>query len=324
MTKQKNFIYDKIIDIFIYEHHLNKLEIDGVEIHLIETINDLNFALKTLKKSEKLALDTEFDKFRYRYGFNICLLQIYDGYNCYIFDPLKIEIENLEPLWEIIEDKNILKVFQSCDEDIRLFKGYGCNPQNVFDNAVAASMLGYPKISLKAILKEKLDIEIDKSQQKSNWIKRPLTNSQIIYSAIDVIYLFKIMDILLDEVKKLNLEEELNLNNQKLLKLDENFVEQHLRKILKKVRMSDYEKYILKEIYYFRDSVARRYNIPPHFVFSDDILKSFARAPYDFIDNWYEEKGILRKLKNEHFIDLLYSMIKKAESSYRPKKRKRF
>ena len=55
-----------------------------------------------LQKVPFISVDLEFDKNRYRYGFNLCLIQIYDGSNTYLIDPLVDEID-LQPIFGIFE-----------------------------------------------------------------------------------------------------------------------------------------------------------------------------------------------------------------------------
>ncbi|MEJ7659213.1 MAG: hypothetical protein WKG07_06090 [Hymenobacter sp.] len=49
-------------------------------------------------------------------------------------------------------------------------------------------------ISLGRLIQSELGLEVDKGEQKSNWLKRPLTEAQKEYAANDVLYLFELTD----------------------------------------------------------------------------------------------------------------------------------
>lgn len=62
-------------------------------IHLINEQQSLNNLISSLQSVSAFAIDLEFDRNRYRYGFNMCLMQIYDGKDCYLIDPLSKNVD---------------------------------------------------------------------------------------------------------------------------------------------------------------------------------------------------------------------------------------
>ncbi|MEL0010162.1 MAG: hypothetical protein VW868_01210, partial [Bacteroidota bacterium] len=46
--------------------------------------------LAKIKGAKLLGLDLEFDRNRYGYGFNICLIQCYIDSTCFIIDPIEL------------------------------------------------------------------------------------------------------------------------------------------------------------------------------------------------------------------------------------------
>ncbi|MDE4940849.1 ribonuclease D, partial [Francisella tularensis subsp. holarctica] len=75
--------------------------------------------------------------------------------------------------------------------DIPIIKRFfNCEVNKIFDTQLAATFLGFQtQSSLKTLLKEILDIEIEKESQFSDWSNRPLTKNQINYAIKDVEYL---------------------------------------------------------------------------------------------------------------------------------------
>jgi ribonuclease D len=59
--------------------------------------------------------------------------------------------------------------------------------------------LGYPQPGLKTMAKLKLGLDIPKEEQDSNWMLRPLRDSQISYASRDAALLLPLLRILADE-----------------------------------------------------------------------------------------------------------------------------
>ena len=66
-------------------------------------------------------------------------------------------------------------------------------------------------ISIKALVKEFFDVDLNKDEQTSDWAVPHLSENQIKYAAGDVEYLHRIKDIL---IEKLNRENRFNLAKQ--------------------------------------------------------------------------------------------------------------
>src|SRR5690554_5464757 len=169
----------------------------------IQYINDKEGFEKTvaiLSSKEAIYIDLEFDKNHFRYGFNLCLMQIFDGETCYLIDPLPDL--SIEPVFAVLEDENIEIVCFAFSEDMRLLHYLGARPNNILDLAIATRLLNYDTLSLNntlsVILEDDRYITEKSSQQKSNWFQRPLTEKQNHYAAEDVLYL----PALSEELKK--------------------------------------------------------------------------------------------------------------------------
>ena len=88
-------------------------------------------------------------------------------------------------------------------QDIEIFLNHKINIEPFFDTQIAAGFLGYDKnISYANIVKKIIRKKIDKSHQNTNWLKRPITKSKINYLKKDVLYLKKIHDLQIKDLKK--------------------------------------------------------------------------------------------------------------------------
>lgn len=169
----------------------------------IQTSVELDEVLPALKSSSALYVDLEFDKNHYHFGFNLCLIQINDGSTNYLIDPKSIE--NLVPVYNLFEDETILKVCYAFGEDIRLLQYLNCFPKRLYDIAIARSIANLPQVSLDTALGIKNQKE--KSQQKSNWCARPLSEKQLEYAAEDVHYLPELYKTIDEELLALGRKE---------------------------------------------------------------------------------------------------------------------
>lgn len=259
-----------------------------------------------LNKQKVISIDLEFDKNRYRYGFNLCLIQIFADDECFIIDPLSEEIA-LKPLFDVIENPTIEKVVYSFGEDLRLFHSLGCFPQNTFDVAIAMRLLDYPPVSLASALYEVLEIEISKSAQKSNWFLRPLSEKQIDYAAKDVLYLIDMKNVLLKEAKEAGVlawieEENKVIDDLSYADVDNN----NYLKEKDKNGLSECEYYVFKGLLEFREKIAKRNNRPSYQIIDKEYLRELAGRPNQ-IYRFEKIKGIYKPLKNEAFKDELWA-----------------
>jgi ribonuclease D len=66
-----------------------------------------------------LAVDTEFLRERTYYP-QLCLIQISDGVDAVAIDPLAPNLD-LNPLWDLMRNQNITKVFHAGNQDMEIF-----------------------------------------------------------------------------------------------------------------------------------------------------------------------------------------------------------
>ncbi len=179
------------------------------------------------QQSELLVLDTEFVRTRTYYA-KLGLIQAYDGKTLALIDP--VALADLSAFWQLLSDTKITKLVHSCSEDLEVFARYGqCQPSPLFDSQIAATFsglghgLGYAKL-----VNTFLDIEIDKGESRTDWMKRPLTDAQLQYAANDVYYLYKLYPQLLAKIQQSNrmdwlLEEGERMTEGRLTPPDEEF-----------------------------------------------------------------------------------------------------
>jgi len=155
--------------------------------------NDL--PLRSLKSFKgDITIDTE------TLGLNIkrdrlCLIQLRNESNKKVylikFDK-DISPANSKNIKSLLEDKSLTKIFHYARFDMAVLKeNLNINVRNVFCTKIASKLTRTysSKHGLKDLVKEILNIELDKTEQTSDWSQKNLTKQQIQYAMNDVIYL---------------------------------------------------------------------------------------------------------------------------------------
>ena len=172
--------------------------------------NDLPLqSLKSFKGD--ITIDTE------TLGLNIkrdrlCLIQLRNESNKKVylikFDK-DISPANSKNIKSLLEDKSLTKIFHYARFDMAVLKeNLKINVRNVFCTKIASKLTRTysSKHGLKDLVKEILNIELDKTEQTSDWSQKKLSKQQIQYAMNDVIYLSdlkKNLEAKLQEVKRL-------------------------------------------------------------------------------------------------------------------------
>jgi ribonuclease D len=155
--------------------------------------NDL--PLKSLKSFKgDITIDTE------TLGLNIkrdrlCLIQLRNESNKKVylikFDK-DISPANSKNIKYLLENKSLTKIFHYARFDMAVLKeNLNINVRNVFCTKIASKLTRTysSKHGLKDLVKEILNVELDKTEQTSDWSQKNLTKQQIQYAMNDVIYL---------------------------------------------------------------------------------------------------------------------------------------
>lgn len=166
-------------------------ELINQDIHWIETDAQLEQCCNNWSGLPLLALDTEFVRTTTYYPI-AGLIQINDGLATYLIDPLKID--DWYPLVELLENPELTIAMHSCSEDLEVLQiELGTVPVNILDTQVAIAFLGgESSMGYAKLVELELELEIPKSETRSDWLQRPLSRPQIHYAALDVEYLFQL------------------------------------------------------------------------------------------------------------------------------------
>ncbi len=164
---------------------------------LIESDEALQQLLAENADCEVVIVDTEFMRTNTFYP-KMALVQL-----CFVSDSSAQEVawlvdplclEDTAPLAALLTNPAVLKVLHSPSEDLEVFNQWlGVLPQPLFDTQRAAALLnrGFG-LGYRALVLEICDVDLPKGETRSNWLQRPLTESQCEYAGLDVTWLLPV------------------------------------------------------------------------------------------------------------------------------------
>ena len=176
------------------------MESDCITLEVINDQDALLTIVKELLDVEIFAIDTEFHREKTYYP-KLALLQLRWADRIAILDPLNLELTKLAPVFS----SNSLAVFHAGSQDLEvLHRATGAVPCNIFDTQIAAGFVGMRTPSLASLHENLLGIKLSKGDRLTDWLQRPLTDSQLEYAASDVRYLLDLYQELTSRLGELD------------------------------------------------------------------------------------------------------------------------
>lgn len=224
-----------------------------------------------------VGLDTEFVRERTFFA-RLGLIQVADSEGCYLVDM--VSIRDRAPLAAVVQAREVTKVFHSPSEDLEiLHQAVGHAPEPVFDCQIAATLCGLGgSLGYVRLVSRLFDVELEKGVQRSNWLRRPLSDAQVRYAGLDVAYLMPAHEVLVARLRELGREGWAEEEFDRLLKnaearLDPAWSYSRLRR----PGMSRRQLAALQAVCAWREDRARRRDVPRGFVLKDETLVDVAR-----------------------------------------------
>ena len=285
--------------------------------------------MKTITKSSELkhfcdraanekyiTIDTEFLREK-TYFSKLCLLQLAipgnENENAVIVDTLVNEL-NLDPLYRIFKNSEIVKVFHAARQDLEIFYlDSGIFPYPLFDTQIAAMVCGFgDQVAYETLVRQLTNQTLDKSSRFTNWSSRPLTDAQKKYAIADVTHLRVIYEELskklLQNGRTTWVEEELkNLISPETYDVDP-------RNSWRRIKTKSSSRRFLglvASLAEFREKFAQSKNIPRNRVIKDDALLELASNQPKTFDELARSRLLLKEArKGEIALGLLRAIEK--------------
>jgi len=261
-------------------------------VHWIDQPGQLPALCQTLQGQSRLAVDTEFVRTN-TYNPLPGLIQIATPTDIYLVDPVRIPNADLQPLGSVLLSPGMQLLMHSGGEDLELFQLiWGRLPANLLDTQIAASLAGFDRqTGLQRLLKETLDVDLGKEETRSDWTRRPLTDSQIHYAAEDVRHLFRLADLLLDKLTQLQRIDWCTQECNALLERYRNKTPDDMLYLgfTSGWKFKPEQQAALQHLAAWRERMARERNIPRTFIGKDAVL-------YGLVEKQPRHKGALEDI----------------------------
>lgn len=265
--------------------------------HYITNSAALETLCKQLRSSPRLALDTEFvgeDSFIPK----LELIQVATSEIAAVIDFPAVQTNgSLAPFWELICNPKVEKVVHAGRQDLDLFALHaGEIPKPFFDTQIAAAMLGFGAQVAYANLVQRIHgTKLDKAHTFTNWSARPLSTEQIAYAAEDVQFLLPIHTHLQKRLHALGRSEWVREEFSRL----ETVVGEKSKEPLDRYQrirgwdsLKPKQATVLRDLAAWRETEARRRNVPRGRVLRDEVLLQLARHPPKSVDELRGLRGL--------------------------------
>ena len=152
--------------------------------------------LDRLVDEPRYAVDTEFHRERTYYP-KLALVQIAWSDGLVLVDPLAVD---LGPLAKILDGPGVAVMHAAAQDLEVLHHACGTVPSRLFDTQLAAGFVGMSTPSLASLVERELGLKLEKGDRLTDWLRRPLSEDQRRYAALDVAHLFELQDRLLAQL----------------------------------------------------------------------------------------------------------------------------
>jgi len=262
---------------------------------MISTSEALADVVRRAREAGAVGVDTEFIWDRTYYP-TLGLVQIgYPDGHCELIDAPAIE--DWSPLADLMSDPNTVKILHDAQQDLNiLHRACGGLPKNIFDTQRSSGFVGLSStISLSELLKTLVRVRLAKTETRSDWTKRPLTDAQKKYAEDDVRYSVDLMIKIMDKAESLGrkawIEDEMRIYED-----ESNYGERDPDYEMPRVRgsgsLTHQQRDILRALGGWRELKARHRNLPRGFVLSDDAMVSLTKRPPAKPEDIRQMKGL--------------------------------
>ena len=247
---------------------------------MISTDAGLATACRRWTAAGVIGLDTEFIRERTYYP-RPALLQVSDTQGVLLVDPTTIS--DYGPLAEVLTSPAVVVVMHACGEDLEVLEVMtGTTPRRIFDTQLAAAFAGHRfSLGYRDLVATLLDISLDKGETRSNWLRRPLSPSQLHYAALDVLYLlplYRQLSATLDALQRSSwLDEE--LEHQRRARAADSLPEASYLRVRGRGALSPARHAVLRRLSAWRDTEAMARDMPRRHLLPDQALIALAGTP---------------------------------------------
>lgn len=161
----------------------------SITLHKGDIPSSLDLGNVVAIDTETLGLKPHRDK--------LCLVQLSSGDGTAHLVQMDRSAYDAPNLQRLLTDGGILKIFHYARFDVAVLKAYlGVDTNPVYCTKIASKLVRTytDRHGLKDLCRELLGKDLSKQQQSSDWGADELTDAQLSYAALDVLYLHELRD----------------------------------------------------------------------------------------------------------------------------------
>jgi len=290
-----------------------------IKFDYIDSDEQLIAFSREIASAKWLAVDTEFMRERTYYA-QLALIQIASE-NCFALIDAPA-LSSLAPLREVFTRDSCLKIMHSASQDMEVLgQSLGVMPTPLFDTQIAASFLGEAdQIAYAAIVKQRIGIELDKDQTRTNWLQRPLSPAQIGYAEADVLYLHELYEQLVAELESAGRrqwaqDESASLAEKMRLASEPELAWQRLKSL---ARLNPEQQHIARVLASWRELRAQQRDLPREWVLNKQALTGIAKIQPESMRQLGDIEGLNPNVAQRIGKQLLKVVAEMPPGDYQP------
>ena len=230
-----------------------------------------------------------------------------------IIDPLNLDLSVLSKIFH----SNSVAVFHAGSQDLEiLHRAAGAVPRSIFDTQIAAGFLGMRTPSLSSLHENLLGLKLTKGDRLTDWLQRPLKESQLQYAASDVRYLLELHQVLTERLIKLKRYEWAEAEFVTFLEKRQKLIDPKdaWQRIKEAKHLNKQARGVAQALAEWRELAAQKNDIPNRYIMSDLALVGIAQRKPTKLSDLKNIRGFdyaqYQKEKGQHLLKIVEKGLK--------------
>ena len=283
-----------------------------IDTEVVDDQAGLISIVEGLSNSDIYAIDTEFHREK-TYFAKLALIQLRWSDRLAIIDPLNLDLSVLSKIFH----SNSVAVFHAGSQDLEiLHRAAGAVPRSIFDTQIAAGFLGMRTPSLSSLHENLLGLKLTKGDRLTDWLQRPLKESQLQYAASDVRYLLELHQVLTERLIKLKRYEWAEAEFVTFLEKRQKLIDPKdaWQRIKEAKHLNKQARGVAQALAEWRELAAQKNDIPIRYIMSDLALVGIAQRKPTKLSDLKNIRGFddaqYQKEKGQHLLKIVEKGLK--------------
>ena len=283
-----------------------------IDTEVVDDQAGLISIVEGLSNSDIYAIDTEFHREKTYYA-KLALIQLRWSDRLAIIDPLNLDLSVLSKIFH----SNSVAVFHAGSQDLEiLHRATGAVPRSIFDTQIAAGFLGMRTPSLSSLHENLLGVKLTKGDRLTDWLQRPLKESQLQYAASDVRYLLELHQVLTERLIKLKRYEWAEAEFVTFLEKRQKLIDPKdaWQRIKEAKHLNKQARGVAQALAEWRELAAQKNDIPIRYIMSDLALVGIAQRKPTKLSDLKNIRGFdyaqYQKEKGQHLLKIVEKGLK--------------